>query len=152
MRELFELHTARWREAGEAGSFADERRCRFYSTLARGWADAGELRLVRLLLEGKTIAVQFGALVDATYYQIQEGYDPAHAEWRCGTALRALAIGDLIDEGVGSYDFLAGDSRHKRDWGGAPRPCKTIALPVGGLRARGAYRLRALLDARAAAD
>jgi hypothetical protein len=43
---------------------------------------------------------------------------------------------------VRAYDFMAGDARHKRDWGGLDRPCTTIAFPLPKWRARLAYGLR----------
>ena len=149
LEQLFALHTARWNAIGRPGSFGDERRRRFYADLAQAWAEQGKLRMVRLELDGEVVAIQFGVREGDTYYQMQEGYAPEHASWRAATALRALAVSDLIDEGVRDYDFMGGDDRHKLDWGGVPRPCRTFAFPVGGLRARAAYRLRALLDARA---
>jgi CelD/BcsL family acetyltransferase involved in cellulose biosynthesis len=63
-----------------------------------------------------------------------------------GVALRGLAVAELIARGVRAYDFMAGDSQHKRDWGGLPRPCTTIAFPLPRLRAVWAYRARELLD------
>jgi len=150
METLFALHAARWRAAGDEGSFADARRRQMYARVARDAAEAGELRLSELVLDDRVIATQFGVRVGATYYQLQEGYDPTLGDWRPATSLRALGVRDLIAAGTTSYDFLGGDGRHKRDWGGAPRPCRTLALPIGGLRAHAAYALRALQDRRRA--
>ncbi|MFT5289832.1 MAG: CelD/BcsL family acetyltransferase involved in cellulose biosynthesis [Planctomycetota bacterium] len=145
---LFKLHAARWEAAGEGGSFNEPRRRSFYAELGRHWAGTGELRMAQLKLDDGVVAVQFGVRLGDTYYQIQEGYDPAHGDWRPATALRGLALADLMAEGVVSYDFLGGEADHKRSWGGRIRSCSTLAFPVGGLRSRIAYRLRALMDAR----
>ncbi len=143
---LFRLHELRWKAAGQPGSFADPRRRAFYRDLAPSLLERGALRFARLEREGRPVAYQIGARVAESYYQLQEGYDPELGEERIGTALRARAIERLIAEGVRTYDFMAGDSRHKREWGGRPRPCATLAFALPGWRARLAYGLRALVD------
>lgn len=145
---LYRLHERRWRETGHAGSFADPRRRSFYAELARTLLEEGALRFARLEHGGRAVAYQFGARLGDTYYQIQEGFDPDLAELQAGTALRALGLERLIAEGVRSYDFMAGDARHKRDWGGVERPCTTLAFALPRWRARLAYGVRALLDRR----
>jgi len=143
---LFALHTARWEEAGEAGSFAEGRRRSFYRRLMPELLAAGRLRFARLELDGRPVAYQLGALAGDAYYQLQEGYLPELGELRVATALRAGCVEDLIAEGVRRYDFMAGDTRHKRDWGGEPRPCTSVACALPGLRARLAYGARSLVD------
>jgi len=143
MEELFALHTRRWQAAGASGSYADARRRAFHGELARAHLAAGTLAFARLASGGRALALQLGFVAGTRYYQVQEGYDPGHGEERVGTALRALALQDLIARGIEHYDFMAGDTRHKRDWGGSERPCTTIAFPLPKWRARLAYSLRA---------
>lgn len=146
LEELFRLHELRWRAEGRSGSFADPRRRDFYRTFARAGLARGELRLARLEEQGTTSAIQIGLCCGERYYQIQEGFDPAREEERVGIALRALAMSELGARGVRAYDFMAGDSRHKRDWGGTDRPCTTLAFPLPRWRARLAYGLRARVE------
>ena len=143
---LFRLHGMRWEESGEAGAFASEDRRRFYRAFAPLALDAGTLRFSRLDLDGRPVAYQFGARVGERYYQMQEGYDTTLAEARVATALRGLSVRALIEEGVRHYDFMAGMSRHKRDWGGAPHDCVSIAFALPNVRARLSYGARALVD------
>jgi CelD/BcsL family acetyltransferase involved in cellulose biosynthesis len=144
LEELFRLHELRWQATGRSGSFAEPRRRAFYRSFARAALARGELCFARLEEgEGGAVsATQLGVRAGERYYQIQEGFDPAREDLRVGTALRALALSELIEHGVRAYDFMAGDSRHKRDWGGEPRPCTTIAFPLPRWRARLAYGLR----------
>lgn len=142
LEELYRLHELRWKAEGRAGSFADPRRRVFYRSFAGQALARGTLRFARLVEGETTVAAQLGVALGERYYQIQEGFDPAREEQRVGIALRALGIRMLIAEGVRSYDFMAGDSQHKRDWGGEPRPCTTLAFPLPRWRARLAYRLR----------
>jgi CelD/BcsL family acetyltransferase involved in cellulose biosynthesis len=144
--ELFLLHGRRWRTAGQPGSFEDSRRRVFYRSMASEFLRQGALRLTRLVKGTQALASQLGIVLNGTYYQLQEGYDPEFSHQRVGVALRGLAIRGLIDEGVGRYDFLAGDSTHKRDWGGTPEPCTTLAFGVPRWRARWSYGMRALVD------
>ena len=145
---LFALHTRRWEQEGQAGSFASPERRRFFHALARIHGERGTLRLSRLDHAGETVAYQFGVALSGRYYQIQEGYHPGVEEFRSATALRAHSVRSLIEDGVRSYDFMAGSSRHKQDWGGEPRPCTTLAFALPRVRARIAYGARAWLDAR----
>ncbi len=146
LEELFHLHELRWRAEGRSGSFADPRRRAFYRAFAQAALARGELCFARLEERGATSATQIGLRCGERYYQIQEGFDPAREEARVGIALRALAMRDLVARGVRAYDFMAGDSRHKRDWGGAERPCTTLAFPLPRWRARLAYGLRARVE------
>lgn len=142
LAELYRLHALRWRAEGHAGSFEDPRRRAFFQALARAALTRDELCFARLEEGGAVVAIQFGLRTGTRYYQIQEGFDPARESERVGTALRGLALAELVSRGVRAYDFMAGDSRHKRDWGGLLRPCTTIAFPLPRWRARLAYRLR----------
>lgn len=142
LAELYRLHALRWQAEGHAGSFEDPRRRAFFEALARAALPRDELCFARLEEGGAVVAIQFGLRLGTRYYQIQEGFDPAREAERVGTALRGMALAELLARGVRAYDFMAGDSRHKRDWGGEARPCTTIAFPLPRWRARLAYRLR----------
>lgn len=139
---LFELHTQRWRERGEPGSFADPRRKTFYAELAARHLARGTLKLARLERAGRPIAYQIGFVAGDRYYQVQEGFDPALEKERPGVALRARALESLLEGGVRHYDFMAGISRHKTDWGAAERPCRTLSVELGGWRARTTFALK----------
>ncbi len=143
---LFELHAMRWREQGEEGSFADPARRCFYRNLMPVLLEKGSLRFARVEIDGRPVAYQIGAVHDGRYSQIQEGFDTAFTKDRVGIALRAWFIQRLIEEGVSTYDFMAGVARHKSDWGGSVTNCVTLAFPLPKLRAKMAYGARALLD------
>ena len=148
LEALYDLHRRRWEMAGEAGSFADERRCQLYETSMPRLMRSGRLRMSRLTLDGDTVAYQLGVLEGGRYYQLQEGYEPEVQDIRLGINLRAWSIARLIEEGVRSYDFLAGIMPHKTDWGAEYRPTTTIAFALPRWRARLSYGLRAMLDRR----
>ena len=144
--ELFELHQKRWNAVGRPGSFGDEPRRAFYRRVARDFLSRGRLRFSRLELDGRPVAYQIGLLAGGAYYQLQEGFDPAPEDFRTATALRAMGIRRMIEEGVRSYDFMGGEARHKRDWGADTRACVTLAFALPRPRARLAYALRQGID------
>ena len=148
LSEMFDLHEQRWAEKGQEGAFADLPRRRFYRAIARAALSRGTLRFSYLEWRSRRVAYQFGIVEGERYYQMQEGYAPELGDMRVGVALRAMTIQRLIAEGVRHYDFMGGDSRHKRDWGAGPRPCTTVAFALPRWRAKLAYGLRALLDRR----
>lgn len=146
LENLYQLHAMRWAAAGHAGSFADHKRRHFYEIVAPTLLAAGRLRFARLEIAGIPVAYQIGAIAGNSYYQIQEGFHTDHAAIRVGTALRAHVIQALIEVGIQNYDFMAGESRHKEDWGAVHRPCTSIAFPLPRWRGRLAYGARAVAD------
>lgn len=142
---LMDLHTLRWQAAGSGGSFGEPQRRSFYRQLWPALHAQGRLRFARLEVEGRAVAYQIGARMGTTYYQVQEGYHPDFARMRAATALRAWAARALIEEGVESYDFMAGDSQHKRDWGAESRSCKSFVFAQPSLSSRIAFGTKELI-------
>jgi len=145
---LFDLHQRRWEADGARGSFADPRRRRFYHAFAPAALARGELAFARLERAGRPVAYQLGLVARGRYVQLQEGYDPALAEARLGVALRARAVEGLIARGVRRYDFLAGVTRGKEDWGAETSACVLVSFPLPRLLPRLAYRARAWVERR----
>lgn len=144
---LYDLHTRRWQARGESGSYADDRRRAFYDLLLPEALKGGWLRFAQLDDEqGQPIASQLGFRLGATYYQLQEGYEPDLEERRPGFTLRAHAMGALIEEGVRSYDYLGGAAAGKADWGALEQDLKVVGCALPGIRARFTYGTRALID------
>lgn len=144
---LYELHGMRWRAAGRDGSFTDPRRRDFYRIYAPILIKNQRLRFARLEIDGRPIAYQIGAVAGNVYYQLQEGFHTDFGDLRVGTALRAMVVRELIAQGgIARYDFMAGESQHKSEWGAVPRPSTTIAFALPRMRARAAYAMRAIVD------
>ena len=113
---LFQMHQARWKQAGEPGSFADHVRREFYIELSQRLLARNRLELWILELDGKIAAAQFGMRYGTKVYSLQEGYDPAHVSDRVGFLLRGEVLRRLILEGIEIYDFLGGNDEHKARW------------------------------------
>ena len=67
-------------------------------------------------MDDRVVAQQFCFEHDGTVYLLQEGFDIEFAKQNVGNVLRAMVFERLIAEGVRTYDFLAGVSRHKQSW------------------------------------
>lgn len=144
--ELWSLHTRRWNAAGRDGSFADQRRRAWYRDLVPIEAEAGTLALARLVRGGRTLAVQYGVLRGATYYQVQEGYDPELESERPGSQLRAAMLRELIARGVRRYDFMEGFTQHKSDWGAERIALVTLSFPLPRLLPRAVFAAKNALQ------
>jgi CelD/BcsL family acetyltransferase involved in cellulose biosynthesis len=116
LETFFANHASRWQGKGQAGAFADARRCAFYARLSPRLLRRGWLRFFALTLDGRAVAQQYCFAVDGTVMLLQEGFDFAHAADNVGNVLRAKVFEHLIASGATCYDFLAGTSRHKQSW------------------------------------
>jgi CelD/BcsL family acetyltransferase involved in cellulose biosynthesis len=116
LEALFANHASRWHAKGQGGVFTDTRKRNFYQMLSRRLLERGWLRFYFLKLDGRIVAQEYCFAHDGTVMLLQEGFDYALAKENVGNVLRSMVFEALIGEGVRTYDFLAGDSRHKRNW------------------------------------
>jgi peptidoglycan/xylan/chitin deacetylase (PgdA/CDA1 family)/CelD/BcsL family acetyltransferase involved in cellulose biosynthesis len=125
---LFDLHARRWAQERKPGVFGWDRKREFYFQLSSRLLERGALRFSWLEWNGKVLACQYGFQYRCTYFQLQEGYEPASESWNVGLGLRAWSIRELIRKGLREYDFLGGMGRHKSDWGADTKYSSQIAL------------------------
>lgn len=136
LQTLFDNHESRWRAKGQGGVFRNLRRREFYRTLTPRLHDRGALRFFYLKLDGRTVAQEYCFAHGRTVYLLQEGFDYALAALNVGNALRSYVFEYLIDHGCETYDFLAGTSRHKRNWSDAEPAAITFRIARRSLRGR----------------
>ncbi len=107
------METLRAFEAQRWGAKSD-RLYAFNCDLATFLAAAGELRLTRLVADGRTISVMYSVRRGSTEYYLQSAFDPQASQ---GLSLGYLHFGYAIEEacraGVTRFDFLAGEGRHR---------------------------------------
>ena len=130
--ELIALHQERWRADGLPGAFADARFRAFHHELVARLVSRDKAILFRARTAEGTTAGCLLLYVDgrrALFYQSGLGSFAASAQ-RPGLAVHALCMQQCADRGLDVYDFLAGESRYKRElatgedtlvWGTAPR-------------------------------
>jgi CelD/BcsL family acetyltransferase involved in cellulose biosynthesis len=118
---LVDLHSARWRESGEAGVLSDPNVLGWHFEAVPLLEAAGCLRLYVLYLDAEPIASLY-ALVDPptrssrTEYFYLIGYSPAYAEIKPGTLITAMASEYAANEGVEFIDMLRGNEAYKKFW------------------------------------
>jgi CelD/BcsL family acetyltransferase involved in cellulose biosynthesis/peptidoglycan/xylan/chitin deacetylase (PgdA/CDA1 family) len=115
---LFDLHTRRWQSKDMPGVFGETAKQNFYRDVSKATLSKGWLAFHRLDWGERPLAMQYGFRYDNRFFLLQEGYDPEFATLRPGMALRGSLIRHWIDSGLAEYDFLAGSSAYKFEWGG----------------------------------
>lgn len=113
---LFANHASRWHAKSMPGVFADPRKRAFYADVSERFCNLHWLRFFFLKLDGRTVAQEFCFAYQDTVMLLQEGFDYALARENIGNVLRSMVFEHLIEQQVRAYDFLAGESRHKRTW------------------------------------
>jgi CelD/BcsL family acetyltransferase involved in cellulose biosynthesis len=135
--ELQRLHGLRWRAQGEEGALADELAQRHLAAATPELARAGLLRMHRLRVGNRTIALVFAMRGAQSTCFYLSGFDPAWAKLSPGTALVGTAIAHAAKEGCAEADFLRGREHYKYKWGARERPTRRLVgdagLPLGNL-------------------
>jgi CelD/BcsL family acetyltransferase involved in cellulose biosynthesis/peptidoglycan/xylan/chitin deacetylase (PgdA/CDA1 family) len=125
---LFDLHTRRWQSKDMPGVFGANAKQNFYRDVSKATLSKGWLAFHRLDWGERPLAMQYGFRYDNRFFLLQEGYDPEFATLRPGMALRGSLIRHWIDSGLAEYDFLAGSSAYKFEWGGQLKQSVRLTL------------------------
>lgn len=142
---LFDLHTQRWQSAGKPGVFRGQAKREFYRDFSRAALQNQWLAFHRLVWGERPLALQYGFLYRNRFLLLQEGYDPDFEDLRPGQTLRAWLVRHWISSGLDEYDFLAGSTQSKLEWG--PRQTMSRRLRLTPKRS-GAFVLMGLPHAR----
>ena len=138
--------SSRWRRAGEASALDDERAVRFHRHVIPRLLEAGRLRMMRLTVAGRTVAVFYGFAVATWWGYYLAGYD---REWagriHLGQLTLDAAMAAARREGATEFDFLKGAERIKYAW--PVRERTTLDADVFS-NSRGAQLTRAMRAAR----
>lgn len=111
---LVELHQLRWSGRTELPAFSTPQYRGFHWDLMKALLAQGQLRLLSLELEGRTIAMIYGMQYKGRFCFFQSGFDPAHAQLSPGDVLMGYAVELAIEKGCGIFDMLKGDHEYKR--------------------------------------
>ncbi|NLX95774.1 MAG: GNAT family N-acetyltransferase [Rhodopirellula sp.] len=114
--ELAALHSTTWAARGESGAFAAPQRLQFHRDWIAERFAHGEMQLLRVTAGQRTLACMMNVVYRGRVYSYQTGiqYGPL-AALKPGYLAHLQAIEYNADLGHQSYDFLAGDSRYKRN-------------------------------------
>jgi CelD/BcsL family acetyltransferase involved in cellulose biosynthesis len=135
LKVLADLHTQRWRQAGEDGRFASPRFRAFHEALLPLLQVEQAVELLWLCVRGEPVAAQYNFVWDGKVYFYQSGRKPDLPEGiRPGVVLHAHAIRRAIEAGRREYDFLAGPERYKQQLALASRPLVDLRAARPSLR------------------
>lgn len=117
VRELAEMHQARWAREGQAGAFADPGQVGFQVDVAERLARRGWLFLAFLRVDGRRCAAAYGFSFQGALAVYLTGvrHDPALARLSPGRVLHARSMEWAVGTGHRVYDFMRGRERYKRD-------------------------------------
>ena len=128
LETLFDLHTRRWLSRGQPGVFRNDDKRSFYQEFSRIAMQRGWLAFHRLNWGERTLALQYGFVYRNRFLLLQEGYDPDFEALRPGVALRGLLMRHFLEAGLQEYDFLAGSSSYKEDWGAVRKTSSRLSM------------------------
>jgi CelD/BcsL family acetyltransferase involved in cellulose biosynthesis len=129
LEDLFRLHTERWSLASEPGMLASEAVRSFHLRAAPLLTERGFLRIDRLRLKDRTLAVIYSLLGADTVFCYMQGFDPGFRYFSPGTQLMLRLIEDAIEERRRRFDFLRGQEAYKEHWGAKAEATYRIRLP-----------------------
>jgi len=115
LSELIELHQKSWNAKGQPGAFASDYARRFHNNLVRSRFDCGEIQLLSISSNQKTIGCIYNFVYNGSvlYYQSGLNFEDSNVS-RPGLVCHYKAINYNYQKGHSRYNFLAGDSQYKR--------------------------------------
>ena len=125
---LFRLHTIRWSHAGQTGVLSDEKVRTFHQRSAPLLLARGVLRLYRLRMGSRTIAVIYSLFERDTVFCYLQGFDPEFAYYSPGTQLMFAVLEDAVRVGMKKFDFLRGQETYKQHWRAVSEPTYCVQL------------------------
>ncbi len=127
--DLFCLHASRWARAGQPGVLADTGVKEFHRLAAPGLLARNVLRIYRLRLRQRTIAIVYTLFEHGTVFCYLQGYDPEFAHLSPGTHLMFLVIEEAVRANMRKFDFLRGNEAYKQHWRAQAEVTHRIQLP-----------------------
>ena len=123
---LVDLHQKRFTSKGEPGVFSDDSFTCFLRNATRELATRGKAEIITAEVCGKPITAQLYLHGSRGPQMYQSGICDQSMKLDPGHLLFVHAITSAIDDGCTEFDFLRGDDKYKRAWGGTPSPLCTI--------------------------
>lgn len=141
MRRLFELHDARWGDAGVRGLFHNRRNRAFHLDIARQCDRLGMLDLSEMTIDGAVASVHFSCVLDGVAYLMRSGRDTSFAKYDVGHLHDLRLFRSWIAERRHEADFLRGAEPYKFYWTSQYRVYRELLATVAGRRGGVSVRL-----------
>jgi CelD/BcsL family acetyltransferase involved in cellulose biosynthesis len=120
--DAFRLEASGWKSEAGTSVAADPAVHRFYSLLAERASARGWLRLLFLGVNGRRIAVSYGACYANRLFLFKTGYDPEYAQHSPFKLLTYFAFRAAFAGGLREVDFLGDAEPWKLEWTSTTRP------------------------------
>ncbi len=121
--EVERVHRLRDDHVGRASAMDDQARREFFRRVVRAHAEAGEVSLTVLRLEGR-LAAYVLCFVDRTeagavYRMWNPRFDPEFSRYSPGKVSMDESVAHALEEGAVAYDFMRGEERYKAGYANA---------------------------------
>lgn len=113
--DTLRLHALRWQDRPDLSGVLHPDARRFYRAVYPALAERNEgvFRVVRFLLDGRSIAYHAHFVLDGSLYWHRLGFDPAYARFSPGLLLILEVLDRARSEGVRRVEFLGGGEAYK---------------------------------------
>lgn len=111
--DLIRLHQARWQAVGQPGCYASERFTQFHRTLIDRLVPQQRMLLVRVSNNHEVLGCS-QLLIDRNRALVYQGGRVPESNGSPGLVTDFLSMQECLARGYDAFDFMAGDSIHKR--------------------------------------
>jgi CelD/BcsL family acetyltransferase involved in cellulose biosynthesis len=135
----FAVEASGWK--GESGTaiLSDERTITFYRAVAEAFAERGELRLSRIVIDGQWAAFDLCLLHDSRLYLLKTGYDERFRRLAPGLVMRLSIIERCFELGIAAHELLGDEAEWKRKFATGERAHVGFRAYERGLRGSVSY-------------
>lgn len=116
LKELFELHQARWESKNQKGVLYSDAIKKFHKIASSKLIKSGQLRIYKMIHNEKTISMYYTLVQNRTVYAYLGGFDPSMEIYSPGALLLFHVIEDSLKKGAICFDFLRGNESYKKFW------------------------------------
>lgn len=124
-RELadgFRVEASGWKGSAGTAIVSNPRTEAFYRGVAEAFARRGELRLSRIVLDGRTAAFDLCLQHDNRLYLLKTGFDEDFRRLAPGLVMRLSVIEHCFEQGLRSHELLGEESEWKAKFATTTRP------------------------------
>ena len=147
---LVQLHQERFEAKGEPGCFADKR---FYNFLKQAVIDLhakDQAHIVQCKFHDQVVATHIYLRTESGIQMYQTGIRVESMKDEPGHMILTFVVQDAIARGFKTLDFLRGNERYKRNWGGKPTPLYKVRCVSN--RMTSTLKHQAIVNARRCRD
>jgi CelD/BcsL family acetyltransferase involved in cellulose biosynthesis len=149
LRAGFEVEASGWKGKAGTAIVASPETETFYWEVAERFHERGELRLSRIVLDGKVAAFDMCLLSGNRLYLLKTGFDESFRKLAPGLVMRLSTIERCFELGLAAHELLGDDTEWKRKFATGERAHQRLDAypyrPAGLVRYAYRSRLRPVL-------